>query len=77
MIHPEHIKWSLQKSLRGFPDAQITDDRYDASTDAFRASIKRGRKTSFFLITGLEIIQAGDKLDEFISARATTTMLRN
>lgn len=77
MIHPEQIKWRLQKSLRRYPDAQITDRQPIGAPDAFLAEIKRGRKSAIFCLSRQEITQAADKLDDLISARLTTTMLRN
>ena len=74
--HLEQIKWRLQKSLRRYPDAEITSRTPYGAQDGFAAEIKRGRKTSIFALSGLEIVQAADKLDDLISARLTTTLLR-
>lgn len=77
MIHPDQIKWRLQKSLRRYPDAQITDRKPIGASGTFTAEIKRGRKSSIFCLSQQEITQAADKLDDLINARLTTTMLRN
>ncbi len=77
MIHPDQIKWRLEKSLRRYPDAQITDRKPIGAPETFMAEIRRGRKSTVFCLSQAEIIQAADKLDELINARLTTTMLRN
>lgn len=78
MIHPDQNKPRLEKALRRFPDARIEGETYDATIDGFKASIKRGRKTSIFVVTGLEILQnSSDGLDRLISDRLTMAMLRN
>jgi hypothetical protein len=77
MIQQEQIKWRLQKSLRRYPDAEITDRKPLGAPDTFLAEIKRGRKTSVFTLSRAEIVQAADKLDDLIAARLTTTLLRN
>ena len=76
MIHPDQIKWRLEKSLRRFPDAQITDKKPIGAPDAFLAEIKRGRKSTIFALSAQEMKASSEALDSLVAERLTMTMLR-